>query len=226
VSSTLVVCLNLTTSVWKPLITEYGDYTNLLSVSPEFILQTLPTAVVAFMTQCFYIRRIYLLSTHPIVRWSIPALLSPLIIWQPVGNIIYMTRSLTFKTVSQLGSIEKGVGVAVNACAAAVDLITTATLCILLFGYMSSGSMPATDRLLRLLMISSINNGAWTALFAIVTIALILGRPNDLLYSSTYFPLCALYCNSMLGTLISRKFVRRAGRRSLTQPHITTYQTT
>jgi len=172
------------------------------------------------MTQCFYMRRIYLLSNHPVVKWSIPALLSPLISWQLVGNIIYVTRGLTFQLNAQLTSLNK-IQVAVNASAAAVDIITALTACILL--YRSRTQMPATNRLIGSLIISSINTGAWTALFATIAIALIVSNPDYPFYGITHLPLCALYCNSLLGTLISRNLIRRTGQHTTASNSIPLY---
>jgi hypothetical protein len=88
-----------------------------------------------------------------------------------------------------------------------------------------------TNQLIRNLMIVSLNSGTWTALFALLVIIMVsisscskfactvacprntsqrsitntsvqeLVRPEDLWYSVFNYPICALYCNSLLGNL-------------------------
>ncbi|TDL19971.1 hypothetical protein BD410DRAFT_899929 [Rickenella mellea] len=194
--------------IWFPLIQGYGDYVNLFNIIPELVYYTMFNAIVAFMAQCYFVRRIYIFSTKKVFKWVIPAILAPPIVWQLVGTIIYTARGLSLKTSAQLSSLSK-IASGINSSAAAVDLAITISMCSLL--YLSRNGIPSTDRLLGWLIISSLNTGAWTALFAIITVILVTTRPNDLLYAITYPPLCALYCNTILGNLTSRNFLRNAG---------------
>ncbi|TDL19966.1 hypothetical protein BD410DRAFT_830042 [Rickenella mellea] len=194
--------------IWSPLISQYGNFNDIVGVRPELVYQLLITASVAFMAQCYFVRRIYIFGSKPIFKWCVPVVLAPLIVWQVVGSIIYTARGLSFKTTTQMLSLSQ-IAIGVNSSAAAVDIVTTIAMCILL--YFSRNGIPSTDRLLGWLMISSLNTGAWTAMFAIVTIILVTARPNDILYSITNFPLCGLYCNTILGNLTARNILRNHG---------------
>ncbi|TDL19959.1 hypothetical protein BD410DRAFT_841726 [Rickenella mellea] len=192
--------------IWVPLISQYGNFEAIAGVLPELVYQQSINAVVAFMAQCYFVRRIYIFGSKPIFKYGVPALLAPLIIWQVVGSIIYTARGLSFKEASQLSSLSH-IAIGVNSSAAAVDIVTTIAMCTLL--YLSRNGLQSTDRLLGWLMISSLNTGAWTALFAIITVILALTTPpEDILYAVTNFPLCALYCTTILGNLTARKYLR------------------
>ena len=80
--------------------------------------------------------------------------------------------------------------------------------------------------LLRLIFIS-VNTGLSSALFALLSVIMVrldvhrmLSRlsspsfwqlvlfPTDLIFTALYYPLCTVYCNTMLASLNARSFVR------------------
>ncbi|TDL24658.1 hypothetical protein BD410DRAFT_786194 [Rickenella mellea] len=200
----VIICVK---GIWFQLIRHYGDYVSLGNIRPELIYQLMITGIVAFMAQCYLARRIFIFGTKTVFKWAIPVILAPLIAFQLVGLMIYAGRGLTYKTTDQL-AVEMNLAIGINSASTAVDVIITLAMCTLL--YRSRNGLASTDRLLGRLMISSLNTGAWTALFATASIILVTTHPNDLLYSLTYIPICALYCNTILGNLTSRSFFRKA----------------
>ncbi|KIJ58332.1 hypothetical protein HYDPIDRAFT_119660 [Hydnomerulius pinastri MD-312] len=94
-----------------------------------------------------------------------------------------------------------------NGTAAAVDITTTIAMCTLLA--MGRTRLNAnTDRMLLRLVIISINTGLWTALFALFTVILHVVYPGNLMYTGVYFPLCTLYCNTLVANFNVRSYAR------------------
>jgi hypothetical protein len=85
-----------------------------------------------------------------------------------------------------------------------------------------------TDRILRTLVITSLNSGAWPAVFATLALILVCGSlcakrrwyvltrlqaallPHALWYTALAYPTVQLYGNSVLGNLNARVALRRA----------------
>ena len=85
----------------------------------------------------------------------------------------------------------------------------------------------STDRMLLRLIFISVNTGLSSALFALLSVIMVrldvhrmLSRlsspsfwqlvlfPTDLIFTALYYPLCTVYCNTMLASLNARSFVR------------------
>ncbi|KAI5992479.1 hypothetical protein EDD15DRAFT_2368252 [Pisolithus albus] len=65
-----------------------------------------------------------------------------------------------------------------------------------------------TDRILIRLIVISVNSALWTALFGLLAVVFLVTLPQDMVFSGFYFPLCTLYCNTLLASLNVRRFVR------------------
>ncbi|KAI5992187.1 hypothetical protein EDD15DRAFT_2197205 [Pisolithus albus] len=94
-----------------------------------------------------------------------------------------------------------------NGTAAAVDITIAAALCTLL-AMGRSGFSRGTDRILIRLIVISVNSALWTALFGLLAVVFLVTLPQDMVFSGFYFPLCTLYCNTLLASLNVRRFVR------------------
>ncbi|KAF5342813.1 hypothetical protein D9758_013360 [Tetrapyrgos nigripes] len=89
----------------------------------------------------------------------------------------------------------------------AVDLVIAATMWYYLSKRQEETHFAKTASLLHRLTILSINSGLWTALFACATLILVLATPVTNLYSIFAFPIGALYVNSLLLNLITRRYL-------------------
>ncbi|KDR70469.1 hypothetical protein GALMADRAFT_144753 [Galerina marginata CBS 339.88] len=92
---------------------------------------------------------------------------------------------------------------AVLASAIPIDVIIAYTLCYYL--HTNRSGMKQTDRLINRLMMYTINCGVLTSILDIVTLALLIARPMDLLFFAVSQVLATVYSNSLLATLNSRK---------------------
>ncbi|KAF5350157.1 hypothetical protein D9756_009109 [Leucocoprinus leucothites] len=76
-------------SVFSVLILEYGRTAGLLVNRVELTIHTLVTAVVVFVVQLYFIRRIYLFGKNHIWIKPLSLLLTLLSTWQLIGPIVY-----------------------------------------------------------------------------------------------------------------------------------------
>jgi hypothetical protein len=112
------------------------------------------------------------------------------------------------------GCVQK-VAQAVTAVVIAVDITITISLCTLL-AMNRSGFHPGTDRMILRLIFISVNTGLSSTLFALLFLILVrfntlltfLIYPTDLICTALYYPLCTVYCNTLLANLNVRSFVR------------------
>ncbi|KAJ3996552.1 hypothetical protein F5050DRAFT_1807662 [Lentinula boryana] len=65
----------------------------------------------------------------------------------------------------------------------------------------------STSSALKKLIVISINNGIWTALFAILDLILYVAYPTTTLYLIFDFTMCSLYTNTLLANLNARDYV-------------------
>ncbi|KIJ53117.1 hypothetical protein M422DRAFT_242229 [Sphaerobolus stellatus SS14] len=65
-----------------------------------------------------------------------------------------------------------------------------------------------TDRMLFRLTIVIINTGLWTAIFAILDLAMSAGFPGTFLFALFDQPLCSVYMNTFLGNLNARHYIK------------------
>ncbi|KAH0835760.1 hypothetical protein J3R83DRAFT_9598, partial [Lanmaoa asiatica] len=70
-----------------------------------------------------------------------------------------------------------------------------------------------TRTIIQKLLILSLSTGMWTALFAIFTVITILRVPKCLHLCGLSFPLCPLYCNTVLINLNARQVIEKLERR-------------
>ncbi|PIL27193.1 hypothetical protein GSI_10336 [Ganoderma sinense ZZ0214-1] len=65
----------------------------------------------------------------------------------------------------------------------------------------------SSRRMVFRLLIITVNTGFWTAVFAIIDLALIVPFPNQLYWCAVDFPLTSLYLNALLANLNTREYI-------------------
>jgi len=90
--------------------------------------------------------------------------------------------------------------------ATGVDVVITISLCTLLV--MGRTGFENTDRMLLRLIFITVNTGLSCALFSFLSSILLAIYPDNLIFTAFYFPLCSVYCNTVLASLNARSFVR------------------
>ncbi|KAH7924645.1 hypothetical protein BV22DRAFT_493211 [Leucogyrophana mollusca] len=191
--------------VYTSIITDFCNYARIETVVPEYIWQVLLTSLVALPSQVFFTYRISQFSGR---KWIFFALLAPLATFELAGGLAFIALGTITPTDQALVSVRlSSIFTAVQGTAAGVDITIAAGLVYLLHASRES-ALPRSRSILQKLMILSINTGIWTALFAIFTLITILAYKDNLIYVALYFPLCPLYCNTVLANLNARKLIR------------------
>ncbi|KAH7921854.1 hypothetical protein BV22DRAFT_1131940 [Leucogyrophana mollusca] len=186
------------------LITYFCDYGRVKSVVPEFLWQVFLTSLVALPSQFFFTYRVSKFSGK---RWLFLVLLAPAAAFELVGGLAFIALGTITPTTEALVSFTPAsVFTAVQGTAAAVDIANAAGL-VYLLSQNWGGALPKSRNILQSLVILTINTGIWTALFAIFTLITIVVYKGDLIYAALYFPLCPLYCNTVLANLNARTFI-------------------
>ncbi|KIJ64795.1 hypothetical protein HYDPIDRAFT_28156 [Hydnomerulius pinastri MD-312] len=193
--------------IWNYLVQYYGDFINLEDSHPPIFLASLVTSLLSFITQSFFVYRIWSLNKTRF-KWVVPAALMPFITAQPVICSYYVAKALVASNADAVrGDLLKTVANASNGIAAAVDVVIAIAMCILL-AMGRTGFNQNTDRMLLRLMFISINTGLWTAVVAVLAVILLVALPSEEVYSVAILPLGTLYCNTLLASLNVRSYVR------------------
>ncbi|KIJ15402.1 hypothetical protein PAXINDRAFT_99591 [Paxillus involutus ATCC 200175] len=123
-----------------------------------------------------------------------------------LGGALTFTATIT-PTAAELVSFgPASVLTAVQAVAAAVDITIASGLVYLLHRSHERVLKGQSRTVIQKLVILTINTGVWTALFAIFTF--IIAFKNTLIYAALYFPLCLIYCNTVLANLNARELLK------------------
>ncbi|KAH0830189.1 hypothetical protein J3R83DRAFT_1544 [Lanmaoa asiatica] len=92
--------------------------------------------------------------------------------------------------------------------AAGVDISIAIALTYLLARRRIATGFKHSARVLQVLTVFAINSGIWTAIFALLTIILLRAFPSELIYVVFDFPLCSIYCNTLLANLNARSYIK------------------
>ncbi|KIJ07517.1 hypothetical protein PAXINDRAFT_102930 [Paxillus involutus ATCC 200175] len=106
-----------------------------------------------------------------------------------------------------------------NGAATAVDITITIALCTLLI--MGRTGFEDTDQMILRLIFISVNTGLWSAIFAFLSVILLVIYPNDLIFTALYYPLGTVYCNTLLASLNARSYARGGGNAPAAHQHTT-----
>ncbi|KAI0339689.1 hypothetical protein BDW22DRAFT_1361266 [Trametopsis cervina] len=92
-------------------------------------------------------------------------------------------------------------------CGAAADIVIAASMCYTLWAHRTHS--PRTNSLLHALMIYSINSGALTSIFAIVSLITFATMPKNFIFLSILLVLPKLLFNAALATLNARRRLKK-----------------
>jgi len=195
----------LVKGVYTSQITDFCDYGRVSTVVPEFLWQLLLTSLVAIPSQVFFTYRIWRFTGG---QWIYFALLAPVAAFELGGALTFLALGTITPTAAELVSFgPASVFTAVQAVAAAVDITIASGLVYLLYRSREQ-ALRGSRTVIQKLVILTINTGVWTALFAIFTFVTILAYKNTLIYAALYFPLCPIYCNTVLANLNARELLK------------------
>ncbi|KIJ64692.1 hypothetical protein HYDPIDRAFT_111259 [Hydnomerulius pinastri MD-312] len=193
--------------VWDYLVLHFGDLAYVELTHPPLLLSIIVTSLVSFTVQSFFVYRIWFLSKDRF-KWTFPILLMPFVTAQPVIACCYTANAMVNTSVQAVsGPYLTKLANALNGTATAVDISITIALCTLL-GMGRTGFNENTDRMLLRLIVISVNTGLCTAILAFLSVILLVISPNDLIFTGVYYPLCTVYCNTLLASLNVRSYAR------------------
>ncbi|KAH7924103.1 hypothetical protein BV22DRAFT_533563 [Leucogyrophana mollusca] len=192
-------------AAYTSLVPDFCNYARVANIIPGYLWQILPTSLVALPSQIFFTYRIGQFSNR---KWIFFALLAPAAAYELAGALAFIAFGAITPTDQTLVSVKvSSIFTAVQGTAAGIDILISASLVYLLYVRWEN-VLPRSKNILRKLLILSINTGSWTALFAIFTLITILVYKNTLIYAALYYPLCPLYCNTVLANLNARTLIR------------------
>ncbi|KAH7910147.1 hypothetical protein BJ138DRAFT_141486 [Hygrophoropsis aurantiaca] len=193
--------------VYTSQITDFCDYGRAETVTPQFLWQVLLTSLVAIPSQFFFTYRLWIFTGN---KWLYLIFLIPATAYELVGGLVFIAIGTITPTAAALVSFTPAsVFTAVQGIAAVVDIGNAAGLVYILWKRRKN-ALPKSRSILQRLVILTINTGIWTALFAIFTLVTIVVYKDNLIYAALYFPLCTLYCNTVLANLNARVLMKPA----------------
>ncbi|KAJ7044021.1 hypothetical protein C8F04DRAFT_1071335 [Mycena alexandri] len=193
----IVLC---TIAVYSVLVLNFNDPTILTTPTWCVIVQTDFNGLIGFIVECFYARRVWLVSRNiylTIVILILSVIHFALGIVFTVGSF-EMTRAnfgeLVWVTSTGLGS------------AAAADMMIGISLC----WYLSKNrtGIQRTDHLITTLMKYSLTTGFLTGIIACLVVLTFGIMPNNFVYVGFFWLLGKCYVNSILAALNSRESLR------------------
>lgn len=194
-------------AVWPVLVTEYGLFSGVLQVQPEFIHHIWVESILEFCVQMFFIKRIYEFSHK---RVLFPVCMIILSLFQLAVQIPYDVFALSSGSITQAVMQPKTISLVMSmrAVTAAEDIMLAGALIYMVLRNGIPQFKSSKQMTVRLLVIT-INTGLWTAVFSVIEFALLATYPHGLQFCVMELPLCSLYFGALLANLNSRNYIRQ-----------------
>ncbi|KAI0789361.1 hypothetical protein C8Q75DRAFT_765295 [Abortiporus biennis] len=182
-------------ATWTYLIAKRGSNT-IADFIPWTIAVTVAlTAIITFITHCFFVQRVYTLGRS--LRLAIP--IFALALGRLVAALVSTSEMIHLKSyaafVSQCGWVFT-VGLSLSA---ATDIFITITLLFLL-RRSRTGYSTTTDHIIDSIALYTIETGMITSITTIVSLICWVSMPNNLIFLALHFTISKLYANSVLAT--------------------------
>ncbi|KAA1475640.1 hypothetical protein DENSPDRAFT_932493 [Dentipellis sp. KUC8613] len=192
--------------LWHVLIANFGGIRDVSKIQPALTHHGWVAGIVAFCVQLFFVHRIYQFSRR---QWILPAFLTLLSLFQLIVLIPYdiLTLSASHTTAGIEHAWATDITISLRSVTAAEDIIIAASM---IFLVLKEGlpEFRSTRRMVYRLILVTFNTGFWTAVVAIVELAMVAHFPDGLQFMVLEAPLCSLYFTSLLANLNSREFIK------------------
>ncbi|KAJ3731017.1 hypothetical protein DFJ43DRAFT_442804 [Lentinula guzmanii] len=196
----LVLCV---TALYWYLITNYNNPSVLDQLTWSMELQTDCNGVIALLVECFFARRVWLMSSNMYLV-TIIVILAAI---HFVLGIVFTVDSFRLVTNTEFGNlIVRWVTSAGIGSAAAADVIIAGALCFYLSK--SRTGFKKTDSLISTLIVYSLTTGLITSLIGVVIVVTFATMPNDYIWLAFFWIDGKCYVNSCLAALNSRESLR------------------
>jgi len=187
-------------STWHYLIARIS-LEDLETANWSMISQVVPTECIAVAVDCFFIRRIWLMSDRD---WRTLPLLIPTFLAFAV-SIAYVVKCFRLPLFVDAAKSTWLLGL-FSSCRAAVDLAIAIWMCYLLFTKRTG--FKRTQSVIRTLVHFTVATGCLTSFVTTCYIISFFTMQNNMIYIGIYFVHGKVYLNSMLAALNSRAYLR------------------
>ncbi|KAM5543821.1 hypothetical protein V8D89_002438 [Ganoderma adspersum] len=199
-------------SMFPVLILHWGSVDTLLRTQTLLNHHGWVSGIVAFSVQMFFVYRIHRFSGR---KWHFPVIIFPFALWELVGSIpltIWLDQQAPLSDVADMRNVK--LEISGRSVGAFVDIMIT-TAMVYLLARNRQPDIRRSNRMIYRLIIMMVNTGMWTAIIALVDVALIAAFPNGLQLFAVELPLNPLYLNMLLANLNARRLVRNVDGRSM-----------
>jgi len=191
-------------NAYQWLITGFGNFPNLNIIHWQDMLQLTALYSSIFIVQAHFARTIYNLHKRDIYLPIFIMLLALLAFGAGLGQVILAIRLGEY---SKLGEASVTTNLQAAAALTADIAITTGIFWRL---NESRTGVQATNKILNFLIVTSINRGIFTMIFAAINVILFVSKPGTFYFMIALLLSDKFYMNSMLAMLNTREFAVRA----------------
>ncbi|KZT22675.1 hypothetical protein NEOLEDRAFT_637367 [Neolentinus lepideus HHB14362 ss-1] len=202
---------------WQYLIDNWGNDEILDRIPSTCALTILVTAMVTFVVQCFFVRRVFVLSKVSKQNWVVSSPMFLLAFLRLVSATATTALMIKYKTFTSFRESYQWVFTLGLVTSVVVDVLITVFLCYYLRA--SRTGFSSMDYVIDTIMLYTINNGSLTCISTIVSLICWLAMPYNLVYLGFHFAISKLYANSFLATLNTRDTLRERSQGSSNQGH-------
>ncbi|KAJ4495015.1 hypothetical protein C8J55DRAFT_498181 [Lentinula edodes] len=172
----------------------------------------------AFISQCFFTKRIHDLSQHHWFKSSLSISTACIVLGHFIFGIYTVIQFSIRKSFSRLEEVTYNCVIPFGVFAILSDIVIASALILLL--RRSRTEFGDTNSLIKKLIVYAINRCVLTSVVAILEVILFLSFPNSMYSFAFDFVIGKLYANSLLASLNSRRSLQRHNyedRRTSTQ---------
>jgi hypothetical protein len=183
------------------LITNYNNPPALDKLIWSMEVQTDCNGLIALLVECFFARRVWLLSSNA----YLPSIIVLLAVVHFVLGIVFTIDSFRMARVSEFGQIVWVTSAGIGSAAAADVMIAVALCCYL---SKSRTGFKKTDSLISTLIAYSLTTGLVTSVIGLIIVIAFATMPTKYLWLAFFWIDGKCYVNSCLAALNSRESLR------------------
>ncbi|KAJ7280032.1 hypothetical protein C8J57DRAFT_1301439 [Mycena rebaudengoi] len=193
-------------NVYTWFINDFGNLDALRFIGWSDMLQLAALYLAVFVAQVHFARCVYHLQKENVILPAVIFLLSLLAVGAGLGQVV---QCIQLGEYSQLGATKVTTNLQAGAALAA-DALITFGLCWRL--NQGRGGIQSTNKILNFLIVTAVNRGVCTVIFAALNIILFFSRPRTFDFMLVLFISDKFYMNSMLAMLNTREYAVHAGK--------------
>ncbi|KAK7690346.1 hypothetical protein QCA50_007003 [Cerrena zonata] len=195
----LVLC---TKTIYWYLITNYNRPDNLDNTTWSMALQTDCNGIIGLIVECFFARRVWLMSKN----WPLVVIIVVLATLHFGLGVVFTAESFILGHFSKFQRLTWVTCTGLGA-AAVSDILIALSMCYYL--QKKRTGIERTDDLVTTLMLYSINTGLLTSIIATTAVILFAVMPTNFLWLCFFWIMGKCYVNSVLASLNSRDRLRQ-----------------